>query len=189
MKAELKRHLEHRDKSIITDSSRISSAVLIPLYKDRGVYHVVFIKRTETVREHKGQISFPGGAREKEDKSLLDTALRESWEEIGLDTGDVEIVGEMDDEITTTSNFIVTPYIGVMPWPYDFVKNTDEVDDILCIPIASLLEKECRRPDAETLDGEKVESCTYNYQGRIIWGATARILNKFLDMVKSLDEN
>jgi 8-oxo-dGTP pyrophosphatase MutT (NUDIX family) len=186
VKAELKQLLDKRQKSIIEDTSRVSSAVLIPLYKDRGIYHIVFIKRTETVKEHKGQISFPGGAREKEDKSLLDTALRESWEEIGLDTKDVEIIGEMDDEITTTSNFIVTPYIGVLSWPYHFVKNTDEVDDILCIPIPALTEKNCRRPGTEVLDGEKLESCAYHYREKVIWGATARILSKFLDIMQSV---
>ena len=185
MKAELKQSLENRGKSIITDPGRISSAVLIPLYKDHGTYHIVFIKRTETVKEHKGQISFPGGAREKGDKSLLDTALRESWEEIGVEIRDVEIIGEMDDEITTTSNFIVTPFVGVISWPYDFVKNTDEVEDILCIPISSLLEQDRQKPDTEMLNGEKVESCAFHYEGKVIWGATARILNKFLEMIKS----
>ena len=185
VKIKLKRLLENREKSIIEDASRTSSAVLIPLYKDRGIYHIVFIKRTETVKEHKGQISFPGGAREKEDKSLLDTALRESWEEIGLDIKDVEIIGEMDDEITTTSNFIVTPYIGVLSWPYNFVMNADEVDDVICVPVPALLEKGCQRPDTEVLNGVKVESCAYHYRGKVIWGATARILSKFLDMITS----
>ena len=184
MKAELKRLLGSWQKAHIEDTSRVPSAVLIPLYKDRDVYHIVFIKRTETVKEHKGQISFPGGAREKEDASLLDTALRESSEEIGLEMKDIEIIGEMDDEITTTSNFIVTPYVGVITWPYNFVKNTDEVDEILCVPVPALLEKGCQRPDIEILNGEKVESCAYHYRGKVIWGATARILDKFLSFIR-----
>ena len=188
MKVELKRLLDNRKKSYIEDANRISSAVLIPLYKDRGIYHIVFIKRANTVKTHKGQISFPGGARERTDDSLLDTALRESYEEIGLDIKDVEILGEMDDEITTTSNFIVTPYVGAISWPYNFVKNPDEVDDILCVPIPALLEKGCLRPDTETLDGEKVDSWAYHYRGKVIWGATARILNKFLGLITASTE-
>jgi 8-oxo-dGTP pyrophosphatase MutT (NUDIX family) len=183
VKTELRELLKKKQKTCIEDTGRIASAVLIPIYKDKGVYHIVFIKRTETVKAHKGQISFPGGAREKEDSSLLDTALRESYEEIGLDTRDVEVLGELDDEITTTSNYIVTPYIGMIPWPYEFVKNTDEVDEILTVPIPSLLGEGCLRPDTETLNGRKVDSYAYHYRGEVIWGATARILKKLLDII------
>lgn len=189
MKVELKQLLDKRQKFYIDDADRIPSAVLIPIYQNNGIYHIVFIKRTETVKAHKGQISFPGGAREKEDDSLLDTALRESYEEIGLAIKDVEILGEMDDEITTTSNFIVTPYIGLISWPYKFVKNTDEVDDILNVPIPALLEKGCLQPDTETLNGQKVDSYAYHYRGRVIWGATARILYKFMDIITSATNN
>ena len=183
MKTELRKLLEQRHKIRITDTDRIASAVLIPVYESNEIYHIVFIKRTDTVTTHKGQISFPGGAREKEDNSMLDTALRESYEEIGLDIKDVEILGELDDEITTTSNYIVTPYIGVIPWPYEFVKNNDEVDEILYIPIPALLERDCLHPDTETLDGRKVDSYAYRYCGEVIWGATARILKKLLDII------
>ncbi len=183
MKNEFKQLLDKRQKSYIEDAGRIPSAVLIPIYENNNTYHIVFIKRTETVKTHQGQISFPGGVREKEDNSLLDTALRESNEEIGLDIKDVEILGELDDEITTTSNFIVTPYVGIISWPYEFVKNTDEVDEILNVPIPALLEKGCLRPDTEILNGQKVESCAYHYEGKVIWGATARILNKLLDII------
>ena len=102
--------LQHREKRSIIDNARVSSAVLLPLFEREGTCSIIFIKRTQTVREHKGQISFPGGSCEKEDGTLLDTALRESWEEIGLRAGDVAILGELDDEITTTSNYVVTPF-------------------------------------------------------------------------------
>jgi 8-oxo-dGTP pyrophosphatase MutT (NUDIX family) len=186
VETELRRLLQQRKKIRITDTGRIASAVLIPIYKDKGIYHIVFIKRTETVSTHKGQISFPGGAREKEDSSLLDTALRESYEEIGLDIKDAEILGELDDEITTTSNYIVTPYAGMIPWPYEFVKNTDEVNTIINVPIPALLEKDCLHPDTETLNGRKLDSYAYHYCGEIIWGATARILKKLLDIINPI---
>lgn len=182
MKKKLAELLEHREKLSIIDNARVSSAVLLPLFEHEGRDHIVFIKRTETVREHKGQISFPGGSCEKEDGTLLDTALRESWEEIGLLSGDVTVLGELDDEVTTTSNFVVTPFVGMIPWPYDFVMNPDEVDDIFNVPIPSLLEEGCLQPDTETLNGKIVTSCKYLYEGRVIWGATARILNRFLEI-------
>jgi 8-oxo-dGTP pyrophosphatase MutT (NUDIX family) len=184
VKTQLKELLESRPKHRIEDTARVPAAVLIPIYKNEGQCHIVFIKRTETVKAHKGQISFPGGSREEADKTLLDTALRESYEEIGLRPGDAEILGEMDDEVTTTSNYLVTPFVAAIPWPYRFVINRYEVDEIIAVPIPALLAEGCRRPDTEVLDGRTVASSAYHYRGRVIWGATARILNKFLDILR-----
>jgi 8-oxo-dGTP pyrophosphatase MutT (NUDIX family) len=160
----------------------VRSAVLIPLYKQQGQYHIIFIKRTETVKEHKGQISFPGGVCEKDDRTPLDTALRECHEEIGLHAEDVEVLGELDDEKTTTSNYIVSPFVAAIPWPYHFRMNEYEVDEIIEIPVQALLDISCLKPHTEILDGKPVDSYAYHYQGRVIWGATARILNLFLDI-------
>jgi len=183
VKTQLRGLLDRRSKRCIDDAARVPAAVLIPLYKNEGQCHIVFIKRTQTVKEHKGQISFPGGSREDADKTLLDTALREAYEEIGLRPGDAEVLGEMDDEVTTTSNYLVTPFVAAIPWPYRFVINGDEVDEIIEVPIPALLAEGCRRPDTEVLDGRTVASYAYHYRGRVIWGATARILNKFLGIL------
>jgi 8-oxo-dGTP pyrophosphatase MutT (NUDIX family) len=182
VKEELKEFLANRQKRNIDEASRVPSAVLIPLYKQQGYYHIIFIKRTEMVKEHKGQISFPGGVCEKEDKTLLDTALRECREEIGLRAEDVEVLGELDDEKTTTSNYIVSPFVATIPWPYHFRLNKYEVDEILEIPIRVLLDESRLKPNTEILDGRLVDSYAYHYQGRVIWGATARILNRFLEI-------
>ena len=186
MEAELKKLLAQRQKQYITDNSRVSSAVLIPIYKKDGQYHIVFIKRTNTVKTHKGQISFPGGMRDTNDKTLLDTALRESLEEIGLRQEDAKVLGELDDEITTTSNFIVTPFVALIPWPYRFTPSKGEVDKVIEVPIPALLEKDSLKPYPEELNGEKIDSFAYHYQGTVIWGATARILNKLLDIVATI---
>ncbi len=187
MEDRLRKLLDHRDKQCIMDNSRISSAVLIPMYYREGDYYIVFIRRTETVKAHKGQISFPGGICEKEDKTLMDTALRESQEEIGLLPEHVDVLGELDDEITTTSNYVVSPFVGVIQWPYRFTKNTDEVDEILNVPLPALFDKDCLKPDTETLNGKKVDSYAYHYQGNVIWGATARILYKLLAIIRQAD--
>ena len=184
MKAELKKLLAQRHKRHIDDANRVPSAVLIPVYEQQGQYHIVFIRRTETVKTHKGQISFPGGTREISDGTLLDTAIRESFEEIGLSPEDVEILGGLDDEVTTTSNYIVTPFIGMIPWPYRFVKNKDEVNEIIRVPIAALMDEGCLKPDTEFLNGKEFESYAYHYKEKVIWGATARILKKFLDVYR-----
>jgi len=145
VKDRLSRLLQQRRKKHISDPGRVQSAVLLPLYNRDGQDHIVFIKRTETVGVHKGQISFPGGSREESDGTMLDTALRESHEEIGLKPEDVEVLGELDDEITTTSNFIVTPFVGMIPWPYRFIMSEIEVDEVIEVPIPALLAKGCVR--------------------------------------------
>jgi 8-oxo-dGTP pyrophosphatase MutT (NUDIX family) len=178
----LKQLLDNREKISIVDEGRVSSAVLLPIYNWQGEYYIVFIKRTETVKEHKGQISFPGGTCEESDRTTLDTALRESSEEVGLHIEDVEVLGELDDELTTTSNYIVSPFVAMIPWPYRFRRNKHEVDEIIQVPISALLDEDCLQLDTEILNGQVVDSYVYYYQGRVIWGATARILNRFLDI-------
>ena len=186
MEAELKKILAQRTRRIITDNSRISSAVLIPIFKHDAQYHIVFIKRTNKVKTHKGQISFPGGMRDEGDKTLMDTALREATEEIGLRREDAKVIGELDDEITTTSNYIVTPFIAFIPWPYQFTANETEVAKIINVPLTALLDKNNRKPTAELLNGRQIESFDYYYRGTRIWGATARILNKLLAIIENL---
>lgn len=185
MKVELRKTLTGIKKQVIKEPSRVPSAVLVPIYETNSRYHIIFIRRTRTVKTHKGQISFPGGVREDYDSSLMETALRESYEEIGLHPEDAEVIGELDDEITTTSNYIVTPFVALIPHPYRFIPSEDEVDEIIEVPILSLLDEECLKPDIEVLNGEEVPSFAYHYQGKIIWGATARILNKFLALIDS----
>jgi 8-oxo-dGTP pyrophosphatase MutT (NUDIX family) len=189
MKEELQRILAQREKRYINDAGRVPSAVLIPLYETQGRYYIVFIRRTETVKDHKGQISFPGGVRDVNDRTLLHTAVRESREEIGLRTKDIEIVGELDDELTTTSNFVVTPFVAIIPWPYRFKKNKDEVAEIIRVPIEELLGKGSVKRGSETLNDRPIESYTYNYEGKVIWGATARILKKLLDIIGEIKDD
>jgi len=116
MKQRLKQLLSLRQKRRIVDASRISAAVLLPIYYKQGQYYILLTKRTEKVKEHKGQISFPGGAREGEEM-LVNTALRECAEEIGLMAEEVEILGELDDTISRTSNYIISPFVALIPWP------------------------------------------------------------------------
>jgi len=178
----LKKYLSRRQKQPITGAELVPSAVLVPIYYKEGQYYILFTQRTERVKEHKGQISFPGGARQEGDKTLLDTALRESAEEIGLSPDEVQILGELDDAITTTSNYIVSPFVGAIPWPYKFKVDGWETEAIIEVPISALLAKDSLRKETEVIGGEKVTSYFYHYEGKVIWGATARILHQFLDI-------
>jgi len=180
MEQRLREALSRRQKSRIVEANRIPSAVLVPVYYKQGQYWLLFTKRTDKVREHKGQISFPGGGSHGGDKTPLDTALRECAEEIGLASADVKILGELDDIATTTSNYIISPFVALIPYPYQFKVDGWEVEEIIEVPISALLGEDCRRQETEIIGG--VTSYSYHYQGRVIWGATARILRQFLDI-------
>jgi len=179
MKEKLRQILAQREKERIVAPGRTPAAVLVPIYDRDGQYHILFIKRTEWVAKHRGEISFPGGTYEERDGTLLNTALRETAEEINLKPDDVEILGELDDEVSVKTNYIITPFLASIPWPYELEVDGRETEAIIEAPIRSLMDIGYSRQE---LKGSQMETVYYyNYQGRVIWGATARILNKFLD--------
>ena len=152
--------------------------MLIPLFYSQGQYHVIFTERSDEVGFHKGQVSFPGGTREPSDSSLLQTALRESEEEIGLKAKDVEILGELDDSLTLTSNYIISPFVALIPYPYPFKPDGREIREIFSVPLSFLMDE----------DNFERDSYAYKYEGHVIWGATARILKQFIDLLKAESE-
>ncbi len=180
MEQRLREVLSRRQKRRITDANLTTSAVLVPIYYKKGQYYILFTKRAERLKEHKGQISFPGGARQKKDRTLVDTALRESAEEIGLAPGDVKVLGELDDTLTETSNYVISPFVALIPYPYQFRVDGREVEEIIEAPISVLLDKECLRQKTAVLGGKALTLYVYKYRGRVIWGTTASILNQFL---------
>ena len=182
MELRLREALSRRQKQHIVDAKLVPSAVLVPIYYRQGQYYILFTQRTERVKEHKGQISFPGGACQEGDRTLLDTALRESAEEIGLAPGEVKILGELDDTLTETSNYNISPFVGVIPWPYQLKVDGWETEEIIEVPISALMDKNSLRQETKIIGGQQVTSYFYHYRGRVIWGATARILHQFLDI-------
>ena len=167
-----------------TDSDGRHAAVLILLLEGENEYDVLFTKRTHEVGHHKGQISFPGGAVEAEDESLRETVLREADEEIGLMREDVEILGRIDYNLTLFSNFVVHPFAGVVSYPYDFKINPAEVARLLVVPLHVFHpdNPEYRRDTAE-YEGVTYRGVAYEYEGDIIWGATARMMENFMNIV------
>jgi len=186
MKQRLRQALSQRQKRHIVDARRVPSAVLVPIYQKQGQYYILFTQRTEKVKDHKGQISFPGGACEKEDGSPVNTALREATEEIGLKASDVEVLGELDDMATIGSGYIISPFVAAIPWPYQFKLDEWETEELIEVPISALFDKNCVRQETDVLDGQVVTAYFYHYQGRVIWGATARILKQLLDILGSI---
>ena len=185
MREKIKRILFQRERQtiVITDVPLAPAAVLLPLYEREGEYWMLFTKRTQKVAYHKGQISFPGGVRDEGDRDLVDTALRETFEEIGVKPEDVEILGELDRMGTLTSNFLITPFVGIIPHPYEFTIAGDEIEELVEVPISALLDKDNYHEESQAYEGMTYLASFFEYKGRVIWGATARILKQFLDLV------
>ena len=175
--------LSLRERTVIEQPSFCRAAVLIPLFKKGKDYHLLFTKRTEQVKHHKGEISFPGGAFDEGDFQLEKTALREAFEEIGLREEDVQVLGALDDIITRTE-FIVTPFVGIFSgYPYPFKLSPVEIEELIEVPLPRLLDQGCfgERVIIQGDSERAVES--YQYGKYIIWGATARILRQFLELI------
>ena len=179
----IKDALNNRTRRSIENSNSVyeHSAVLIPLFKDNGEIKILFTKRSNLVQHHKGQISFPGGGVEEKDKSLEETALRESCEEIGLQNKDVKILGRVDDSYTAVSNYIIHPYVGLIPYPYNFKVSEIEVARLLFVPI------DIFQPDnmgnSHKLENLTYQGPTYHFNGDTIWGATAMIMENFIKII------
>lgn len=186
MKEKLRQTLSSRVKSRIYDKDKTEAAVLLPIFLKDGKYHILFTQRSNQVHHHKGQISFPGGGRHESDLSLRETALRETLEEIGLEPKDVDILGELDDAVTATSGFVVSTFVGFIPYPYKFKVSDYEIDEIFDLPIEDLIYKAEFEHDRYAVGDKPFVAYSYKCQGWVIWGATAGILHQFLEIWKSL---
>lgn len=159
------------------------AAVLLPLYETATGLHLILTKRTERVPTHKGEISFPGGGYAEGDGDLQTTALREAREEIGLQPGDVEIVGTLDDTVTVTSRHVVRPFVGFVPHPYPYRPDPFEIGELIHMPIDRLLRGAPFREEIWERQGRRVTVFFYDYDGYTVWGLTARILKQFVEVV------
>jgi len=175
VKQQIEKILRHHKKRKITGENLKASAVLIPLFYNQGQYYILFTERSDEVNFHKGQVCFPGGTQEPSDSSLLQTALREIEEEISLKAKDVEVLGELDDSVTLTSNYVISPFVAFIPHPYPFKAEGREIREIFSVPLSFLMDEA----------NFKQDSYAYEYEGHIIWGATAGILKHFIDLLKS----
>ena len=179
---DIRRALARNPKRTVVDPSLKPAGVLLVVYAKDGDHSVLLNKRTELVEHHKGEISFPGGSMDDSDESLLHTALRETHEEMGIDPGDVEMLGQLDD-MPTISNFLISTFVATIPYPYDFQPSEIEVAEVLEVPISHLRSEQSWRDEARFHQGALQVSRSYVYQGHVIFGATAKVLANFLEVV------
>jgi 8-oxo-dGTP pyrophosphatase MutT (NUDIX family) len=155
------------------------AAVLVPIQEMPEGEHLVFIQRAPTLSTHGGEIAFPGGIVELEDSGPWDTALRESSEEIGLDPKSVTILGELD-QVTTASVHLVTPVVGLIPYPCTFRISPWETARVFAAPIERLMAPDCLRAEESPVPGRFAYH--FYFQNWDIWGATARITKQLLEL-------
>ncbi len=172
----------------IGSNSILPAAVLMPLFHEQGTWKLLFIKRSHHEYDHhSGQIAFPGGQADQTDTSLIDTALREAAEEIGIDPEDVEILGQ-SCPITTVTNYEVTPIVGIMPWPYPLKLSRIEVDRVITIPVAWLANPNNHQTKSWKSPSNPTKGIPViffkEFEGETLWGATAQIVMDFLEIIQ-----
>ena len=186
LKHNLKALLSQREPKRIKDNGAdyTQASVLLPLFIRDGRYWLLLMRRANTVEYHKGEVSFPGGVVDEKDDNLERTAKRETCEEVGIKEKDIEILGQLDDMTTITSRFIVHPFVGIVPFPYEFNLNRSEVDHLIEVPLQFFLDPSQPRAFSMHYEGETFETPAFIYEGIVIWGATERILENFINVIR-----
>ena len=178
----LKLALAERAVERVDGAELTPAAVMVLFYPKDGEYCILLNKRSEQVEHHKGEISFPGGARDPEDRNSLETALRETEEEMGIKRGDITVLGEMD-EVATRSQFRVQVFAGTIEYPYTFNPSAIEIAEVLEFPVPALMDPANRRVETRWEDGQPVTSYSYVHEEHVVFGATARILQGCIELL------
>jgi 8-oxo-dGTP pyrophosphatase MutT (NUDIX family) len=163
----------------------VRAAVLVALFERDGELWAVFTKRREDLRLHPGQISFPGGRVDPLDGGLIDTALREAEEEIGLPATAVTALGALTPIWVFVSDFALYPLVGAIDWPQQWTVAEQEVEVVLELPLHDLARNYVKK--TLTRGTDRIESDTYTVGGHFIWGATGRVLTELLERLGLLE--
>lgn len=163
------------------------AAVLALFYPNSaGKTCLALTLRAQYKGTHSAQVSFPGGKYEKADTNLSETALRETYEEIGIEKTEIEILREVTDVYIPPSNFLVTPFIGIAEKTPNF-KNNHEVEELIEVSLSDLLDDTCMGlKNKKTFYAEKVEVPYYLFNNHVVWGATAMIISEIKELLKKL---
>jgi 8-oxo-dGTP pyrophosphatase MutT (NUDIX family) len=161
-----------------------AAAVLIPLVCFDNRWHLLYTRRTDLVQDHKGQVSFPGGAVEENDNSREETALREVYEEIGVRANEIRILGRLA-EMQTITGYMITPVVGYMNWPLKLRLSHAEVSRAFIVPLDWLANRANHTETEMVLpDGRREKVVHFDlFEGEKIWGATARLTLNFLNTI------
>ncbi|MBP6978038.1 MAG: CoA pyrophosphatase [Bacteroidales bacterium] len=187
MGAHLKMASESRLKWLMEGmdvSKAKKSGVLVLLYPDDGETKLVLIQRPDYEGTHGGQVSLPGGKQEKTDLTLIDTALRETQEELGISSTSINVIGTLSELYIPPSNFLVQPVVGFIPEKVPFRPDPIEVKTIIEVTIAQLLDPRYKSIQTIQVRGIVLSAPCYMIDGFMIWGATAMILSELVEVIR-----
>lgn len=179
----LRTHLLARSRVEIRDGRATSCAVLVPLIPTLDGFDVVYTLRAEHLPNHKGQVAFPGGKRHGTEL-LVETALREAAEEIGIEPAEVAVLGCLDDVSTMAGQYVITPWVGLLPAGTGFRPNPDEVADVFTVSLSRLGDLRYHARTTKTWNDNEYEISTITAGRHEIWGATHQITMSFLAQVE-----
>lgn len=200
---EIRSEIQHRQSDILGSSRLVKFAVLLPLIEKDGEIHILFEVRSLSMRRQPGEICFPGGKMDQDDVDLIETAKRETSEELGIPIGEVSVFSELD-YVVTPYDTVIYPFVGTIESISDLKLNPEEVDQIFTVPLAYFLKEGPSihyiemKPEPNSSfpyhlipNGEKykwqtrrMQEIFYTYKGHVIWGLTAKILYHFLTLIQ-----
>ena len=151
------------------------AAVIIPMLEQEGRWHVLLTQRSQELVEHRGQVAYPGGARERQDDNLQETALREMYEEVGVFPRDVTVFGHLGD-MPIITGYLVRLFVGQIPWPYELVINFNEVQSAFVVPLNWLADPDHRTIQYRSYAGREIPVIFFDhFEGYQLWGASAEM--------------
>lgn len=182
---------ERISKEIIREGDYVHASVMMILKQHNNTFSLLFIKRPDSEKDpFSGHMAFPGGRMEDSDSSKLETAIRETKEEVGIDINKSgQILGELDDvnpNNPRARNYIVTPYLSILDEEVPIIPDAKEVERTIWVPMPHLVDERNAQVRIRERDGREVEDYAYNYDQYLIWGMTGRILHQFLSFSSHL---
>jgi len=179
----------HTSHSVSSRGLRASAVLVALRYEDASSesFEVILTRRSTNLPSHAGQVSFPGGGHQEGDASIEETALRESFEEIGLSPDVVTVVGRLD-ELQTITGYHVTPVVATLPLGTELAPDLSEVDRVFTVPLNVVLDEERWETHTHSFKGSEVEMWQLLWDGETIWGATAYMLRAFSGILRQDDK-
>jgi len=182
---QLSAHLRGFPRQTIPVGHLRPAAVLVPLFRRHGDDHLLFTERTTHLPHHAGEIAFPGGGYNAEDIALVDTALRETEEELGIARGEVTVLGRLDD-FYSVHGYHVVPYVGLIPAPDNLAHDPAEIAGTFEAPLEHFRDPDVHQVKDWLHRGELHRLDFYRFDEYVIWGLTAAILRQLIEETSTL---
>jgi 8-oxo-dGTP pyrophosphatase MutT (NUDIX family) len=179
---ELEKRLKKIEPRELVSDDLKRSAVMVLFMNKNNSPHILMTKRSYKVKTHKGQISFPGGGYESEDKDIIETAYRETFEEVGVPKSEINYIGKFDDYVSIYG-YHISCFVGSIDYPFNYDFSSDEIDDYVEAPLDIFINLKYDKTSKYEHEGKEYTILYYYYEHQEIWGLTARIMTDFAQKI------